>query len=292
MGFGFVGNNILDSVVRPGVRSGKPPSSCGWIIDRVINDVDRVNVHYYYELAQKLTRIEFDEDAGLHGGMTSPLVAAQSALEKVASAPTLGLCREAAINLSAVIDECIRTVEGVPINEVQDWFAKLREALVRFEVALSVQLDNTDVYIVTSKGTHNTRKLIGEASASFSQGHWFRLSEIARRDWEEGARCLAFGRATASGFHAIRAVEAVVVYYLKKLKVTPKKRDLGHYIELLNGAGVDKRGIEAVDQIRSLHRNPLMHPEDTLEIEEALDLFDLCKSAIKAILRDMVAKGL
>ena len=40
------------------------------------------------------------------------------------------------------------------------------------------------------------------------------------------------------------------------------------------------------------YRNPLMHPEDTLEVPDAISLFCLCQSAIEALVKEMKAKGL
>jgi len=63
-------------------------------------------------------------------------------------------------------------------------------------------------------------------------------------------------------------------------------------LELLRQNGADAKAVEAADQLRGLHRNPLMHPEDFLHTDDALDVFDLCKSAIKALMRDMDKRGL
>ncbi len=55
----------------------------------------------------------------------------------------------------------------------------------------------------------------------------------------------------------------------------------------LLASGADSKVTAALDQIRDLHRNPLMHPEDTLTLPEADALFGLAEAAIVAIIRDL-----
>jgi len=58
---------------------------------------------------------------------------------------------------------------------------------------------------------------------------------------------------------------------------------MGPCIDGLKGAGADEKTVAVLDQIRSLHRNPLMHPEVFLTADEGLRLFDIAKSAISAM---------
>src|SRR6266536_2929824 len=72
----------------------------------------------------------------------------------------------------------------------------------------------------------------------------------------------------------------------------PERRELGVYIAILKTQKASEDVTFIIDQIRRLHRNPLMHPEDTLTPDEALDLFLLCRSAISTTISDMEAKKL
>ncbi len=45
--------------------------------------------------------------------------------------------------------------------------------------------------------------------------------------------------------------------------------------------------LSCLQQIKDLHRNPLMHPEETLTLEEAISLFGICQSAISAMLKEI-----
>jgi len=57
----------------------------------------------------------------------------------------------------------------------------------------------------------------------------------------------------------------------------------------MKGATVDERTVSVLDQIRRLHRNPVAH-DVFLDIDEAVDLFDIAKSAITAMVRDPKVK--
>ena len=109
----------------------------------------------------------------------------------------------------------------------------------------------------------------------------------------ECGRCLAFERYTASGFHILRALESEIRDYL--IMVThnmPKKRDWGYYIEELEKNNANQKMLTALDNIRNLDRNPLMHPEDWLRKDDAVGLFNLGKTALHRLITDMKKQGL
>ena len=60
-------------------------------------------------------------------------------------------------------------------------------------------------------------------------------------------------------------------------------RNWGAYIRILRTKGADEKVIASLDQIRELHRNPVMHPEETLSSDEATTLFGIAQSAILAM---------
>ena len=197
--------------------------------------------------------------------------------------------------------ELMKAVQNIlPMNQEfisESWrlsdyqLTRLREAATAFDTALSIQFDHLDTYRVMPKGTHDTRKLIEHPEMAF-ESNWKHVVQLAQDDWQSASRCLAFDLPTACGFHAIRAMEAQVLGYLKLGSLTPKKRDLGHYVDLLRQAGAAPEAINLVDHLRANHRNPLMHPEDTLDVPEALAVFDLTKASITYLIVCAKVKGL
>lgn len=116
--------------------------------------------------------------------------------------------------------------------------------------------------------------LIDSIETAFDANVWRRLSPFSKREIEESGKCLAFERYTASGFHMLRAIEfesrdcAILVS-----GAMPKRRDFGDYITILKDNGADARMIASLDNVRSLERNPLVHPEDWLSQDDAVNIF-------------------
>lgn len=123
--------------------------------------------------------------------------------------------------------------------------------------------------------------LVENIATCFSPDSWNTIVAEAKREFEEAGKCLAFEGYTGSGFHALRGVECVIRQYIIKLTGSlPKKRDWGHYIQVLKDNGADPSLIAVLDNIRTLDRNPLMHPEIWLDIDEAIAVFTVSQTAI------------
>jgi hypothetical protein len=256
--------------------------------------VDRIREYYYFALGARLGRItDLAEGVRLQEAIRILYPIGQLLnklnLEQYVSLP---MCADAGIKLSQILSDIWPKEESAidrPLTKIE--ITKLDIAGRAFDTALSIQLDHLDTYRVTAKGTHDTRKLIEMPEITFGDD-WRHLFDLCQKDWASASRCMAFDLCTACGFHAIRAMEAQVVGYLKKRSVTPTKRDLGHYVELMKKEDTAKDATGIVDHIRANHRNPLMHPEDTLELSEALAIFDLTKAAIIYLIQDMKIKGM
>ncbi len=115
----------------------------------------------------------------------------------------------------------------------------------------------------------------------FPPDAWAIMEKESKREFEEAGKCLVFERYTGAGFHALRGVECLIRQYIKKLTGgLPKKRDWGHYCEVLKQNGADPKLVAVLDNIRSLERNPLMHPEDWLDIDDAVGIFNISQTAV------------
>ena len=101
---------------------------------------------------------------------------------------------------------------------------------------------------------------------------------------------MAFDLPSATGFHIIRAVEAVIRKYysvIVKQPVKPKMRNWGTYIRVLSKSGGDPKILAILDQLREMHRNPIMHPQVVLTMTEAEGLFGIAQSAILSMMADI-----
>lgn len=123
--------------------------------------------------------------------------------------------------------------------------------------------------------------LVEKIESCFQSDAWAIISVEAKREFEESGKCLAMERYTASGFHALRGVECAIRQYVEALTGSlPKKRDWGFYIQTLKDNGADSKAIAVIDNVRTLDRNPLMHPEDWLDVDEAIAIFTISQSAV------------
>jgi len=166
------------------------------------------------------------------------------------------------------------------------------EGIKAFEYVFSAELAGAALYLVEQVGAYKTSILIDAADSVFPANIRSQLPPHAVNDIKAAGRCLAFELPTAAGFHIARAVETVLLKYFPALPMkVPRFRNLGRYIEALKKEGV-KKGVDAkvlaaLDQFRDLYRNPIMHPDAVLSIDEAQILFNLAQSAISAIILDI-----
>lgn len=196
-----------------------------------------------------------------------------------------------ALHQGGILYEAIKklTTETDPSRKLDflDIFSVLN-ALDGFEPVLKAELHAADAYFVSKKGGYDTIDLISQAEVLFPQDLPEKVPE-AVADIQEAGKCLAFELGTAAGFHILRANEAVLLRYWDAVtsgEPRPKNRNLGSYIKKLEELNAGDAKVRAtLRQIKDLHRNTLVHPEDVLTIDEAIDLLGIIRSAISAMLR-------
>lgn len=159
-----------------------------------------------------------------------------------------------------------------------------------FETVLANELPGLATYIVYQKGIYSTDELISQADTHILSKFRTVLNPKAAQDVREGGRCLAFEVGTASAFHMWRAVESVMDSYYevltgKTFEAANVTRTWYKYIEALKGANAERKITAFLDHIREEYRNPIAHPEETLELDEAFGLFGTALSAIGQMLR-------
>jgi hypothetical protein len=259
--------------------------------------VKKVNVHRFYRLANiihPLTELPTEETtAKIHFRLfwQAKTTLSQYLAEESMLPPS---SKRAAAVLMAQISDCglpddISAFKGdakVPRYEMYTVVQRAKE----FEIVLANDLPGMDTYHVYQKGIYSTPALIDFAERALLDG----LTEAAKnlisadvlRDFNQAGRCLAFELPTASGFHTMRSVEALLREYWTLVKRPPegmRPPEMATCINELRAAGEDKKVMDILDHVRDLNRNPLMHPEAFLELNEALRLFDIAKSAISAM---------
>ncbi len=159
--------------------------------------------------------------------------------------------------------------------------------------ALEDELGHAYAFSITEQRMISVRVMLDNPAKVFAQGCWDMMPSLARGEAAKATRCLAFDCPTACGFHILRSVEATIRRYIQAATGSlPAKRDWGHYVTVLRENGADQKAAAVVDQIRELERNPLMHPEDVLDNDQAVDLLILCGAAINRLTSDMSKRQL
>jgi hypothetical protein len=152
-----------------------------------------------------------------------------------------------------------------------------------FESALLVELQNAAIYYVLPKGGFDMEYLIGAGEELFPQSLGAK-APYALADVREGARSLAFQLWTGAGFHFHRANESVLRRYMDQ--VAPGKRTarmtMGQMVHKMTKLNVgDKVVLSALENLIQLHRNPLAHPEHSIETQdEAISLYAAIRAAM------------
>lgn len=161
----------------------------------------------------------------------------------------------------------------------------IKQAYSQYRVALLAEIGALQSYFVTQKRGYDTLTLINWGENVFPNELTAKVPE-ALFDAREAGRCLAFERPTAAGFHIFRATESVIRKYYAQVtggKAPPKIRSIGVYLKAMTDHA-DPKVWTALDQLTKLHRNPVIHPEHVLTMDEAATILGICQSAISAML--------
>lgn len=170
-------------------------------------------------------------------------------------------------------------------DEVSSW--KIREMKDKFrklEATLIAELQVSPLYLAFNKGGFDATNLIDFGLVIFPSDIKEKVP-LAVEDAQAAARCLAFELFTAAGFHLHRCNESVLRKYFETVAPTikhPRSKNMGDYLKLLSDHNLgDQKVISVLKSIKDLHRNPLMHPGDSISgPDEALNLYAAVRAAI------------
>jgi hypothetical protein len=260
-------------------------------------EMQRVNEYRFYELGQKVRAISSIQEEWLFEDHWYPLWEVRVALRQLKEDVVAFR-----ISLSAV-DRVIAAIDSIVPDDIPAVIEKLKvadghekpvigwahheltESLKHFEPVLAAECLALDTYVVSQKRGYSTPDLIERSDVMLSQDTRGTVAGGVIADIRAAGRCLAFDVPTAAGFHMLRAVEAVMASYYKHItgKELPKRnRNWGLYLKKVKDAPAhDPKVYGALDHIRENYRNPISHPEDTLDEGSAIMLFALSLSVIE-----------
>lgn len=160
--------------------------------------------------------------------------------------------------------------------------AEIARLATQLRTTLNAESMGLFAHVITDK-RYAADTLLYNPWSLLSPDVYGRIDDIAIRDIEEAAKCIAFERPTAAAFHLLRATEST----LKKLycaTVTRNRSALmwGPMITSLRARRnpPDIAMLDHLDAIRRNFRNPTQHPEKVYDLTEAQDLFGVCIDVI------------
>lgn len=268
--------------------------------------MERINPLFFYQLGALLTPVTQMEaktltrvDIWLRARSVSPVI--YSLLDFYSA---LAVCRRTGGELINAITEAEDWINQTPADKWQqeDYsvdlkFQQIIDKAKEFQTVLSEELQMLDTYHVTQKGIYDTTALIERAENILPLPVLAKMAKGIVREIRESGRCLAFDCPTASGFHIIRAIEAVMHdYYILVCKPASKEKLKGwaDYISALYKLTEDtnaeksiredaKKIIALLQLIKDQDRNLIMHPEVLLTPDDADKLLEIAKAAIIAM---------
>ncbi len=173
--------------------------------------------------------------------------------------------------------------------------------LKKIDMTLDAELNTKIAYLLDEK-RHSNEILLLRIQHLFSKETFILLPSIAKIDFEESGKCLAFDRYTACSFHALRGTEDVLKMYYEKLFAcsSTEKDTWGTFETAITkgiGAGTltpapDEQLVINIGSLRKFYRNKTQHPQNTYSSDEAQDLLSLCIKTVNEIVFDLKKRGL
>jgi hypothetical protein len=227
-----------------------------------------------------------------------PLLVAEAALEGLVHRAIYRFrtSAQAGNNLLGAIRALKEKIEGASDQkQTIDFidFYNITSALTAYETVLGAELSLIPLYVVTQKSGFDTEILVSNGAFCFPSDIWAKVPE-AIGDLQQATKCIAFEVFTAAGFHLHRANEAVLQRYWDVVSQgadRPKSRNMGDYLNEMKTKNIgDEKVRAALKDLKDLHRNPLIHPEQSIDtLDEIVSLMSGVHTVIMHMLKDIPA---
>jgi len=161
--------------------------------------------------------------------------------------------------------------------------AELRQIMRDLRLTLDAEIQGIHAFTTTPKRL-DLEKLLNDVSSLFAPGIYASFPDIAKYDFAEAGKCIAFELPTSAAFHILRATEANLRHYYRRM--IKQKRIAsemwGPIVQDLRKRNKTKKDTTLnnhLDNIRLSFRNPTQHPQAVYDIHEVQDLFSVCIDA-------------
>lgn len=158
-----------------------------------------------------------------------------------------------------------------------------------FETVFKAELGRASIFLVTPKNAMDTTALVEAGYLAFPHDLGNVVPE-AINDVNQAMSCIAFELPTAAAFHLHRVNEAVLKRYWSALTDEKIPHSMGNILEKMNKKELGEERIRsALRDLVRLHRNPTIHPEQSLEtVEDAINLYGAVRSIVGFTVKEIV----
>jgi hypothetical protein len=262
--------------------------------------MQKIDPAFLFEMGEQLRKVPTLDQDTLSGTAYFALQGAANAIEQaVGGSIYWHLLRAPCRAASAALVEQMRSMsrgilqaDDISTAKLEHMeVLKLQALYTKFETLFLGDLQAGALYLVSPKGGYDTDALTEAGLLLFSSDLATKAPD-AIRDIKEATRCIAFELPTAAGFHLHRAHESVLRVYWDNVtggEPRPKENNMGVYLAELDKLNKGKKAVRLhLRSIKTFHRNPLMHPEQSLEnMDQALDLLTAIRSSIGYMLQEI-----
>lgn len=254
--------------------------------------MQRINLSWFHQLLSGIQDVKQtvnvdDLDYLMSAWNLKPYI--DAAIDNSSVPLTLKASKPHLIALYIAINEL--TSSDDQIEHVRTNKYKIAGLATKLAPVLEAELSVLPVYHVYSKRGYDTDVLAGDASRIFSDTVKSNFTENELNDISEAGKCLAFEIPTGAAFHLFRATESVITRYYEVVVGSlpkPKARNWSVYIRNLKECGASDKVTGILEHIKGFYRNPVIHPETTLRIDEALSLLGVIESAISIMVSEII----
>lgn len=172
----------------------------------------------------------------------------------------------------------------------------LRSAAQNVRATMLAEAEGKLAYIAEDK-RYSVQILIDDVSKLMAQGVFQALPEIAKFDFNEAGKALAFDLPTAAAFHILRGTESVLRDSYERLVRRNRIPEPRMWYAMVSDLRTKSNGpaalvLDNLDSLRKHFRNPTQHPEKTYDSDEAQDLLALAIDSINRLGNHLHDKGL
>ncbi|MDG4855401.1 hypothetical protein P9264_22975 [Mesorhizobium sp. WSM4982] len=166
----------------------------------------------------------------------------------------------------------------------------VKSQVEQYKTALLAEIGVLHAYFVVQKGAFDSWSLLMFGENLFPADLGSKVPE-AIFDAKEAGKSLAYETPTAAGFHLFRVLECVLRrYYTHETdgKAQPKVRNIAVYVNAMQQAQKgDPRTLFLIKEISDRFRNPLIHPDAVLTVDDAIAVHGLVRAAVSEMLKTL-----